>query len=316
MVTQEKKEQTRQALIAYLKRGEGMSGKENIYSANKLAATLGYSGSLVSQVKNGNWANIADEVWNTLRSHLRVDGWKMVVTENYNRITQLCKDAQSNHRFLAVAAFTGAGKTKTLTHYAQGNQNVFYVHCNRLMTQKSFLQEILRVMGLDSEGSKLKLMDGIIKNMHRLNDCLLILDDFAKVTDNIYQLIQQIYDETVDRGIGGIVIAGTEVLKNNLYSKASRNKLGFRELKRRIGYWLSLRRPTRQNVQHIVEANADMELGKNEIDWLYNQVKTKDFGTLRELLMNLQRATLVHKDKPAIEVLAGLNVGDYRYEEV
>jgi DNA transposition AAA+ family ATPase len=315
MIDEKRKKQVLEALNSHLEKGANITGNDNPYSAARLAKTLNISSALISQIKNGNWNNISDAVWNQLAAHFRVDGWRVVTTENYVSISKLCEDAQQNHRLLAISGYTGAGKTKTLTHYTDKNANVFYVLCNRLMTQKSFLQEILKSMGLDYHGSKQELMNGIINYMRGNANCLLILDDFAKVTDNIYQLIQQIYDETVDKGVGGMVIAGTEYLKQHIDQKASKNKLGFRELRRRIGYWQSLKRPTKRNVEAIVKHNLD-EVSDKEIEYVFNQIKNKDFGTLREFVINYQRALMSAKGLDKLEVLQSIKIGDMNYSEV
>ena len=93
-------------------------------SQNRLAKQLGINAGTLSFIKNAQWDNISDQMVAKLRAQLRLDNWQLRATQNFNLISKLCEDARTKHRFLAVAGYTGAGKTTALRHYANCDENL------------------------------------------------------------------------------------------------------------------------------------------------------------------------------------------------
>ncbi len=184
-------------------------------SQNKLATKLDISSTNMSHILNRKWEKISDDYWRKLAQALGLDNqWQLFGSVSLTTIQNLCKDAQNNHRFLAGYGSTGAGKTTALRSYSNQNANVGYVLCDVLMNQNQFLSEILQSFGLTTEGTKINKVQKIANHLNKVENPLLILDDFGKVSDSIYQLLQLIYDRT--EGSAGIVIFGVEYLKDYL----------------------------------------------------------------------------------------------------
>lgn len=88
---------------------------ENKGSQNKAAATLkGVSPATLSQMLNGNWELITEEMWRNVAAQIGYDArqWIIVRTEGYNRMYKLLADAQENALVLAVTAMPGAGSRR------------------------------------------------------------------------------------------------------------------------------------------------------------------------------------------------------------
>lgn len=96
-------------------------------SQNKLATRMNVSAATLINVKTGNWENVSDAMVRKLRAYFRLDSWGIRKTHNFVAITKLCDDAKMNNRMLAVAGYTGAGKTTALRHYSQRNTATYYV---------------------------------------------------------------------------------------------------------------------------------------------------------------------------------------------
>ena len=68
-------------------------------SQNTAAKSLhGVSAATVSQILNGKWELIADDMWRTVASQIGYDprGWTVIETEGYARMTRILTDAQQN----------------------------------------------------------------------------------------------------------------------------------------------------------------------------------------------------------------------------
>jgi DNA transposition AAA+ family ATPase len=277
--------------------------------ARKMKAQIGYgSDATVINIKQGNWDLISEEAVNKLRSFFKIDNWKLRNTHNFNAINKLCDDARTNKRFMAIAGYTGAGKTTALRYYSQNNSETYYVLATVLMTKRSFLEAIQRSMGLQAGNSLADLMASIVHKLNGSSMPLLIIDDASKLPHSVMRLLQVIYDETEYNA--GIVLAGTETLKAEIDRQARRGNLGFRELKRRIAYWQPLRRPTHSIIAaickdyNITDGNAISYIAEN----------AADYGTIRNLVLNAQ--AIAARDGLTItrEVLVDLHVGDMAYE--
>lgn len=256
-------------------------------SQNKLAAEIGINPATLSVMRKGGKPghNVSDEMWRKVDAHVNPTGSSVraINTRNLKAITDLCDDARHNTRMLGISDFTGAGKTFALERVSR-QPNTYYVLTTCLMTQKSFLMKVARSMGLRIHGTKEQVLEAIVEQLNADNAPLLILDDFGKVRDNVYRMLQLIYDST--QGRCGIVVAGVENLKRYIHRCRDRSKMGFAEMSRRIEYWLPLHRPSRKEVTMIARLHGIED--KRAHDYLNN--RTKDFGTLNALITNARRA--------------------------
>lgn len=277
-------------------------------SQNRLAAQIGVSAATIINVKRGNWEAISHAMIAQFKSFFRIDNWGVRNTPNFAAITKLCEDARDQKRFLAVAGFTGAGKTTALRHFAQRNGEAYYVLGTVLHTKRTFLQDIQRSMGISEGNSIHDMMMAIIRRLNTGTNTLLIIDDAGKLSHTCLRLLQIIYDNT--EFSAGMVMAGTEFLKKEIDRGSRKNLMGFQELKRRIAYWQPLRRPTKQIVQKLCEDYGIED--RAAIDFIYNNAK--DYGSLRNMVVNACAAA--EKDNTIVnrEVLVDLHVGDMAYE--
>lgn len=272
------------------------------------ARQIPMSDATLSNILGGKWENISDEMWRKLGRWCGFTSreWAIKNSRNLDLIVKLCSDAQLNSRFLAVAGFTGGGKTTALKHYANTTPGVFYVLCTVTMSRKDFLTAIQRSLGLDNEGSIHARTASIVRAFSAMNRPLLLLDDAGKLNDQCMRLIQVIYDEL--EFSTGIVLGGTEKLKTHIDRSAALDRPGFRELRRRIGYWQKLYPISRQFISAVC---ADFGITDAKAVELVARMAT-DFGTLRELMTNWSRA---ESEADQVTVLSSLTVGNQHYND-
>ena len=277
--------------------------------ARKMKSEIGYgSDATIINIKNGNWDLISDEGINKLRAFFKIDNWQLRSTHNFAVITKLCEDARDNRRFMAIAGYTGAGKTTALRYYASQQPHTFYVLATVLMSKRSFLEAIQRSMGINTGSSMADMMAAVVNKLHSGNKPLLLVDDAGKLSHTCLRLLQVIYDQT--EFSAGIVIAGTEYLKKEIDKQARRDNMGFRELKRRIAYWQPLRRPTSAIIAAICKDYNITD--PHALAFIHDHAK--DYGTIRNLVLNAHM--IATRDGVAItrDLLADLHVGDMAYE--
>lgn len=184
-----------------------------------------------------NWSKVSDSVWNALRGKLLSQDWDIYITNNYQKIQRACDDAQSNHKTIAISAYTGAGKTTALTSYMKSRPNVWYLVLRSSYSRKDLIYRIAEAMGIQSGGRTIEVEDAIIQKMTTTSNALLILDSVSKLTkDASLQFIGDLAEAIEHRA--GLVIAGTEFLKEYIDRCCRFNKRGFRELKRRVFAWV------------------------------------------------------------------------------
>lgn len=281
---------------------------KNVSSQAQLARQIGVSDATIINVKTGKWDLISDQMLAKFRAYFRLDGWAIRNTHNYVVITKLCEDARLGKRFMAIAGYTGAGKTTALRRYAQDTPDTFYVLGTVLHSKRTFVDSVQRAMGISAGGSISEMMNAIVDKLNSANAPLLIVDDAGKLSHTCLRLLQVIYDQT--EFSAGLVIAGTEFLKEEIDRNARRNTLGFRELKRRIAYWQPLRRPTQAIIAAICKDFGITEA--SAVDYIFKN--SKDYGTIRNLVLNA--VAIAQRDSQTISsaLLSDLHVGDMAYE--
>lgn len=130
---------------------------ENKGSQNKAAATLkGVSPATLSQMLNGNWELITEEMWRNVAAQIGYDArqWIIVQTEGYNRMYKLLADAQENALVLAVTGDAGCGKSQAIEYYARHHRDVFALSCSEYWNRKQFLTELLQAMGVEARAAR------------------------------------------------------------------------------------------------------------------------------------------------------------------
>ncbi len=271
----------------------------------KIAKQLGISEGYVNYIKNGKWESISDALTNRLKVHFRLDGWKTLATPNYLTMKNLYADVKVHHRFIGISAFTGAGKTTAFMKFTSEDPEGYYVLGDVLMNQVSFLQAIQQAIGISDGSTKAALMKAIVERLLSEDNPVIVIDDAGKLSDACFRLLQVIYDRT--EGNVGFIIAGTEYLKRNLDRGAQKDKMGFRELKRRIAYWQPLHRPKDNIVAEICQKYNITD--KKVLAWICK--KTEDYGTLRNIIENLLRAADGDGQAVTMEIATRIAVGDW-----
>lgn len=206
-------------------------------SQNKAGNALkGISTATVSQIMNGNWELISDEMWRSLSAQLNVKNknWNIVETTNYKDLRAFFADAQDNSLVMAITGDPGCGKTVTARQYQEDNSNVFMLCCNDFWNRKLFMQELLREMGKNPAGDTVgDMMADIVSTLKRLDCPLIIMDEADKLRDQVFYFFITLYNQLEDHC--GIILMATDCLEKKVAKGLRLNKKGYKEIFSRFG---------------------------------------------------------------------------------
>lgn len=228
MITNEEKEMIRVRLGEYCE----MKGSQ------KRAATslVGVSPATVTQIVTGKWELINEKMWRSIAAQIGVKQtrWNIVETRNYKALSDIFADAQENALVLAVCGEAGTGKSLTAAHYGAGNPNVYVLACSEYWNRKTFLRELLRVMGKNPAGDTVgDMVDDVVMELKRRENPLIILDEADKLSDQVMFFFITFYNKLED--YCGIVLMATDYLEKKVRRGLRLNKKGYKEIYSRIG---------------------------------------------------------------------------------
>ncbi len=206
-------------------------------SQNSAAKSLrGVSAATVSQILNGKWELIADDMWRTVASQIGYDPrqWVVIETEGYARMTQVLTDAQHNSLVMAVVGDAGCGKSQAIKTYAEQNRGVIALSCSEYWNRKEFLSELLQSLGVEPGGTTVaEMMREAIRQLKRRESVLIVMDEADKLSDQVLHFFITIYNQLEDTV--GIVLCATQYLKKRIERGAVNNRKGYKEIYSRIG---------------------------------------------------------------------------------
>lgn len=228
MITNEEKEMIRVRLGEYCE----MKGSQ------KRAATslVGVSPATVTQIVTGKWELINEKMWRSIAAQIGVKQtrWNIVETRNYRALSDIFADAQENALVLAVCGEAGTGKSLTAAHYGTENPNVYVLACSEYWNRKTFLRELLRVMGKNPAGDTVgDMVDDVVMALKRRENPLIILDEADKLSDQVMFFFITFYNKLED--YCGIVLMATDYLEKKVRRGLRLNKKGYKEIYSRIG---------------------------------------------------------------------------------
>ena len=209
---------------------------ESKESQNKAAKTLkGVSPATVSQVLNGNWELISEDMWRTIATQIGYDArkWAVVQTEGYCEMYEVFSDAQENALVFAVIGDAGCGKSQAIKVYGERNRNTLVLSCSEYWNRKQFLVELLRSLGVDAAGcTVVDMMADAVHQLKRRDGVLLVLDEADKLSDQILYFFITLYNQLEDHI--GIVLCATQHLEKRITKGVRNNRKGYREIYSRI----------------------------------------------------------------------------------
>lgn len=206
-------------------------------SAQKASRALrDVSTATISQVINGNWENISDDMWRGIASQIGYDPnqWMIAETRGYNKMTRLLEEVQEFSLVMAIIGDAGCGKSQAIKSYINTHKNAYHLCCSEYWNRKQFLLEIQQAAGLNFTGPTVAAMvDDIIYGLLRKDRPIIILDEVDKLPDQVLYFFITLYNKLEDRC--GILLCSTDYFAKRLTFGERISKKGYKEIYSRIG---------------------------------------------------------------------------------
>lgn len=245
-----KKQQIANALRTYCERYE---------SQNKAANSIkNVSSATISQMLNGNWELIKDDMWRNVAAQIgyKDEKWEAVETNDYRRMMALLDDVKGNSLVMAITGDAGTGKTFACKQYTAMHRQVYLLCCNEYWNRKLFLTELLTAMGRDYTGFTVgEMMHEAVRTLKMQETPLLILDEADKLSDQVLYFFITLYNHLEDEC--GIVLCATNHLEKRIKRGIKLNKKGYNEIWSRLGRkCVPLKGVSAADIAAICEANG------------------------------------------------------------
>ena len=252
--------------------------------SQKRAATslVGVSPATVTQIVTGKWELINEKMWRSIAAQIGVKQtrWNIVETRNYRALSDIFADAQENALVLAVCGEAGTGKSLTAAHYGAENPNVYVLACSEYWNRKTFLRELLRVMGKNPAGDTVgDMVDDVVMELKRRENPLIILDEADKLSDQVMFFFITFYNKLED--YCGIVLMATDYLEKKVRRGLRLNKKGYKEIYSRIGRrFVAMPGLSETDISDVCRANGveglrEIETVKKDCEGDLRRVKRK-----------------------------------------
>jgi DNA transposition AAA+ family ATPase len=231
-------------------------------SQNKATASLkGVSAGTVSQILNGKYENISDEMFRSLRAQISAgrpnEGWKIVETPLFKDVCFALSHAQEQSDVTWVVAPAGSGKTVAAQSFIRQHRNAYYLLCDEDMKKSDFVRELAQAIGIKIRGDK-RIRDVLMLVIDGLSGKelpLVIFDEGDKLSDNILYYFITLYNRLKDKA--GIVFLSTSYMKRRMQTGIEYDKKGYQEIESRIGRKFYDAEPvTAHDVNAIARANG------------------------------------------------------------
>ncbi len=239
-----------EALKAYMSQKGGQ---------NKAANSIkGVSAGTLSQMQNGNWEHISDEMWRKVAKAIGFGGkrWNTAETATYKQVHFALEAAQEEARVMSLTAPAGSGKTYAAKEYEASHKNVYRLMCDEFWSKNDFVEELLRVMGEKADGltkrERLRLACDVLS---RKEQPLLIFDEFDKLGDNVWSFFITLYNRLEEQC--GMVLLSTDYIEKRMRMGLKYQRKGYPEIFSRLGSrFVGLDRADYGDVKAVCEANG------------------------------------------------------------
>lgn len=269
-------------------------------SQNKAVASMkGTSAGTVSNILNGKWENISEDMWRKVSDQVKSvgdndGGWQIVETQAFHDITLALRDAQDYKNVTWVVGEAGSGKTTTARIFGEENKEVFYILCSEDLRKGDFVREIATKMGIRTDGYTVReLWMTIQDELIKMDAPLLVFDEADKLIESVFQYFISLYNKIEDKC--GVVFLSTDYIKTRISRGLRCKKRGYKEFYSRIGRkYFELEDTTPQDVFAICSANGLTD--RKDIEEVITEADGCEFD-LRRVKKSIHRVKRIKKMK-------------------
>ncbi len=248
------KKTEKQAIAETLRRFCELKGSQNAASRS----INGVSSATISQMLNGQWDLISEEMWRNVAAQIGHDrrNWTVVRTRGFQRMTDILSDAKERSLVMAVTGEAGCGKSESIKVFAKGNRNVFHLVCSEYWNRKNFMTEMLSQLSIVSTGYTVsEMMHDIISSLKKRESPIIILDEADKLSDQVLYFFISLYNHLEDDC--GIILCATDYLEKRIKKGVTSSRKGYKEIYSRIGRkFIPIEQVNADDIEAVCKANG------------------------------------------------------------
>ena len=227
-------------------------------SQNQAVNSLkGISAGTVSQMLNGKWENISEDMWLKLQAQIaQPTGWKVCQTQAFLDVMTFLSFAKKESSVVWVTGPAGIGKTTAARIFANDRKNVFVLPCSEDMHKADFVRELAAKIGVNTNGLTVReTLQSIIKQLVTLESPLLVFDEGDELTDSVLYYYVSLYNALEDKC--GMVFLSTPYMEKRVRAGVQKGKKGYDELDSRISRrFVPLSSVNKVEIEAICRANG------------------------------------------------------------
>lgn len=248
------KQSEKQSIADSLKEFADLKGSQNAAARS----ITGVSSATISQMLNGQWELIRDEMWRNVAAQIGFDRrkWVVVRTRGFNRMTDILTDAQERALVMAVTGEAGCGKSESIKVFGKSHKNVLHLSCSEYWNRKNFMSEMLSQLSISSAGYTVsEMMSDIISTLKKRENPLIILDEADKLSDQVLYFFISLYNHLEDDC--GIILCATNFLEKRINKGVTANRKGYKEIYSRIGRkFIPIEQVNADDIEAVCKANG------------------------------------------------------------
>lgn len=273
------------------------------FSSQKQAANSlkDCSEATVINIIGEKWDSISDKMWIHLSKLLKVGKQRIVPVEtlDFTTLINYFSLAKEEGATFAITGNAGFGKSFSAGFFAETHRskNAYLITCAEYWNKKMFLCNILQQMGKEYAGMNVgELMEAIVRELGRMHQPLIILDEIDKLKDDVLKFFITLYNDLFQKC--GFIWLSTDNIEKRMRKGLNLNRNGYKELYSRIGSkFITLKGTTREEVQQICQENGVTDA--NEIGLIVNTYGGDLRRVERSLLKSRMKEIANRKTKAA-----------------
>lgn len=183
------------------------------FSQSQLAAKIGISESVISQIRSGDYEYNPDNfVWMQIKKFTETINRKVYETKLLRVVYRMLNDAFKDKEIAVITSCSGAGKTTAIVQYCLINHYAVHIRVNEVFTTKYLLQIILRSLSTPHLGMNTQQMYETASEILARKNRLIVIDEAERLKVSQLELLRDLYDQ----GNMGLCLVGLDSLRSLL----------------------------------------------------------------------------------------------------
>lgn len=202
------------------------------YSQNQLAAKIGISTSVLSQILEQSYNyNPTNFVWTQIDKFLSKVQSNIYETKLLKKVRKMLSTCHAEKELIVVTSNSGAGKTTAIEDYCLKNPDAIHIRVVEVMTTKYLLERLCSALNTPFERlTNQQMYESIIDVTQRKNR-LFVIDEAERLKVGQLELLRDVYDT----GNVGLALIGLDSLRS-LLQRGKDKRQDLVQLYSRVGY--------------------------------------------------------------------------------